>query len=268
MTIRSKPGIRIRLPSRPPVGTRVMHRRAFLLIAGSALAGPLAARAHAAPRARRIGVLGPDELRFDEIVTGLRQGLREHGYTEATVEILEARVPRADRTAAREAAERLVERRVDAVLAVGSVLARTVREVSREVSVVFLTPGDPGAAGLVSSLAQPGHGMTGMTVEYAELSAKRLELLREMVPRVRSVLVLYDPDDASPRQGVAAAREAAARLGIRLVEHQTRGREDVARGLEELKSPDALLAVPGGLASGHHVRRKRRRRGPPGGPAR
>jgi putative ABC transport system substrate-binding protein len=149
-------------------------------------------------------------------------------------------------------AERLVGQHVDLLLAVGSVLARSVREVSADVPVVFLTPGDPVAAGLVASLAQPGHGMTGMMLEYPELSAKRLELLREMVPRIRSVLVLYDPDDASPRQSVAAAREAALRLGMRLVERAVRGREDIVRGLGELNSSDALLATPGGITSAYY----------------
>lgn len=129
----------------------------------------------------RIGVLGPDEPRFNDIVMGLRQGLRDQGYPEEAVRILEARVRRGDRPAARAMVERLVEQRVDVLLAVGSVLARAVRQVSGDVPVVFLTPGDPVAAGLVASLAQPGHGMTGMTLEYPELSAKRLELLREMV---------------------------------------------------------------------------------------
>ena len=72
--------------------------------------------------------------------------------------------------------------------------------------------------------------MTAMTFEYPELSGKRLELLREMAPRVRRVLALYDPLDASPRQGVAEARVAAAALGITLVEREVRSIEDITRG--------------------------------------
>lgn len=226
----------------------------FVGIVLLALAGgtPLMADGEQTRRTSRIGVLGPDEPRFTEIVTGLRQGLRDQGYAEEAARILEAQVRRGDRPGARAMAEHLVNQRVDVLLAVGSVLARAVREVSSDVPVVFLTPGDPVAAGLVASLAQPGHGMTGMTFEYPELSAKRLELLRELAPRIRSVLVLYDPDDASPRQSLAAAREAADRLGVRLVERATRERVDVVRPLKELTAADALLAVPGGLASAYY----------------
>lgn len=214
--------------------------------------GSLVADGQPARRTSRVGILGPDEPRFSEIVNGLRQGLRDQGYTDDAARIVEARVRRGDRPGARAKAEHLVNQRVDALLTVGSVLARVVREVSSDVPLVFLTPGDPVAAGLITSLAQPGRGMTGMTFEYPELSAKRLELLRELAPMIRSVLVLYDPDDASPRQSLAAAREAAERLGLRLVERATRERQDVVRGLKELATADALLAVPGGFASGYY----------------
>lgn len=200
----------------------------------------------------RIGMLGPDEDRFDELAGGLRHGLRDHGHAEGAAEILEARVARGDRAGARAAAERLARQGAQVVFVIGSELARLARDASPTLPIVFLTPGDPVAVGLVSSLARPGGNVTGMTFEYPELAGKRLELLREMAPGVRRVLVLYDPRDASPRQGVAAAREAAPKLGMTLVERETRTREDVARGLQELGAVDAVLAIPGGLTSGHY----------------
>jgi putative tryptophan/tyrosine transport system substrate-binding protein len=224
----------------------------IIILLLAALAAPLTAIGQRTYRPTRVGVLGSDEPRFNDIVTGLRQGLRDQRHAEEAVEILEARVRRGDRGASRTMVQHLLDQRVDVILAVGSVLAQAVREVSRDVPVVFLTPGDPVATGLVASLAQPGRGMTGMTFEYPELSAKRLELLREMVPRIRSVLVLYDPDDASPRQSLAAARQAAESLGVRLVEHMVRSEEDVARALKDLKSSDALLGVPGGRSSAYY----------------
>lgn len=94
--------------------------------------------------------------------------------------------------------------------------------------------------------------MTAMTFEYPELSAKRLELLKEVAPHVRRVLVLYDPRDASTRQGVAAAREAAAKLKIALLEREVRTNEEITRGLMALDEADALLAIPGGITSGRY----------------
>jgi ABC-type uncharacterized transport system substrate-binding protein len=91
-----------------------------------------------------------------------------------------------------------------------------------------------------------------MTFKYPELSGKRLELLKAMVPRLRRVLALYDSQDASPRQSIAAAREAALQLGITLVELETRSQEEIMWGLEALDEVDALLGIPGGLTSAYY----------------
>ncbi len=221
-----------------------------IALALSLLVAPLAADAQS--EAARIGILGPAELRFSEVVSGLKQGLREQGYAEPAIEILEGRVPRGDRTSARAAVEGFVQQRAAVLFVIGSELARLAREVSSELPIVFITPGDPVAAGLVSSLARPGRNITAMTFEYPELSGKRLELLKAMVPRLRRVLALYDPQDASPRQSIAAAREAALQLGITLVERETRSQEEIMRGLEALDEVDALLGIPGGLTSGYY----------------
>lgn len=203
-------------------------------------------------RPARIAILGPAEPRFLEVAEGLQHGLRDHGYSGQSLEILEGRVARGDRAGARAAVEGFVRQRAEVLFVIGSELARRAREVSSELAIVFITPGDPVAAGLVSSLAHPGGNMTGMTFEYPELSAKRLEILKEMIPRIRRVLVLYDPQDASPRQGIAAAREGASKLGITLVERETRSKEEITHGLEGLREAGALLGIPGGFPSGHY----------------
>lgn len=228
---------------------RVTARRALSLALALLLLGGALAPAGAEPR--RVGVLGPAEARFDVIADGLRHGLADHGQQEGALEVLEERVARGDRAEARAAVGRLVQRRVEALLAIGSQLARVARDVAPGLPVVFLTPGDPVAAGLVASLARPGGNMTGMTFEYPELSAKRLELLRDMVPPIRSVLVVYDPRDASPRQHVEAARQAGSRLGLVLHERHARSRQEIAQALEAVVRADALLVVPGGFTAGH-----------------
>jgi putative ABC transport system substrate-binding protein len=135
---------------------------------------------------------------------------------------------------------------------IGSALARLAREAAPQLPIIFVTPGDPVAAGLVASFARPGGNMTAMMFEYPELSGKRLELLRELAPRVRRVLVIYDARDASPRQGVAAARAAATALGITLVEREVRDAEGITRGLKDLDGVEALLGVAGGVTAGHY----------------
>jgi putative tryptophan/tyrosine transport system substrate-binding protein len=181
-----------------------------------------------------------------------RHGLREQGFAEPT-EILEARIPRADRAEAAGAIERLIRQRVEVLFVIGSALAKVARQGIPQLPLLFITPGDAVATGLVASLARPGRNMTAITFEYPELSGKRLELLRELVPSVKRVLVLYDPRDASPRQGLEAARAAASRLGLTLIEREVRTADDVTRGLDALTQADALLGIPGGLTTGHYV---------------
>jgi putative tryptophan/tyrosine transport system substrate-binding protein len=223
----------------------------LVTLALSLLWAPLALDAQGQPA--RIGVLGPAEPRLAEIIEGLKQGLWERGYVERAIDILEGQVERGDRASARAAVEGFVQQHVALLVVVGSELARLAREVSAAVPIICLTPGDPVAAGLVTSLAHPGGHTTAITFEYPELAGKRLELLQHMVPELRQVLVLYDPRDASPRQGVAAAREAASRLGLTLVEREARNREEITRGLEALDEAEALLGIPGGVTSGYYA---------------
>lgn len=211
-------------------------------------------QASAQTRAKRIVILGPvEEPRFSEMAAGLKRGLRDHGYTDAVLDITESKVPRGDQSAAHAAVETAVRGSAAVLFAVGSELARVARRVSSELPIVFITPGDPVAAGLVTSFASPGNNMTAMTFEFPQLSAKRLEILKELAPGARRVFVLYDPRDASPRQGLAAAREAAPNLGITLVEREVRNGAEVARGLEALAEADALLTIPGGVTSAHYA---------------
>jgi len=226
-----------------------MPKLGLLLVISLALGGAVA---EAQAPSTRIGILGPQEPRFDEVAAGLKQGLRDHGHSDRTLEILEAQVVRGDQAGTRTAVAGFLRQRTTVLFVIGSELARQARAVSPDLPIVFVTPGDPVAAGLVSSLARPGGNTTAMTFEYPELAGKRLELLKELAPGVRRVLVLYDPRDASPRQGVTAARAGAAKLGITLIEREARSREDIGRGLNALREAEALLVIPGGLPSGSY----------------
>jgi putative ABC transport system substrate-binding protein len=228
-----------------------MDRRRLLLTSlAGVIAAPLAAEAQ--NPAVRIGLVGPaEEPRFSEIASGLKRGLREQGYREDAIHVVEGRTRRGDEAGARATVQALVGQDVTVLFVVGSILARLARETVPQIPIVFVTPGDPVAAGLVASFARPGRNMTALTFEYPELSGKRLQLLRELAPRVRRVLALYDSRDASPRQGAAAARVAATGLGITLVEREVRSADEITRGLKGLDEADALLGIPGGVTSDH-----------------
>ena len=228
-----------------------MRRRAFLGVLVAAAITPRALEAQTVPR--RVAILGPlEEPRFSEVLRGLQDGLADNGFPERTIETLQGKVARGDSPAARSFVQHAVREDVAVLFVIGSELTRLAREISPRIPIVFITPGDPVAAGIVASLAHPGNNMTAMTFEFPELSAKRLELLREIVPRVRRVLVLYDPRDASPRQALAAARDAAPKLGLFILEREVRNEAEVTSALQSLTEADAFLAIPGGVSSAHY----------------
>lgn len=230
--------------------TSTKLRPACGLLATALLAFGNPAHAQQSKNVSRVGILGaPEEPRFSEIVAGLTRGLREIGYTDKSLEIVEGRVPRGDAAGERAVVEKLAQRRIQVLFAIGSRLVSQTRNFSPELPIVFITPGDPVASGLVASLARPGGNATGMTFEYPELSGKRLELLKEMAPRVRRVLAIYDPRDDSPKQSIAVAREVAPKIGLTLIERETRSRDDDQQALKALANADALLAIPGGQPS-------------------
>jgi putative tryptophan/tyrosine transport system substrate-binding protein len=223
-----------------------------LLLTLGLLCGLVVARAQ--EQSKRIGLLGPsEEPRFSEVRDGLRQGLREHGYAAPAIEILEARVPRRDQEQVRAVVEGLLQQRIRVLVVIGSELTKLAREVSAELPIVYLTPGDPVAQGLAASLARPGGHTTAMTFEYPELAGKRLELLQAVLPQVRRVLLLYDPQDGSSRQAAVVAREAARKLGLTLVEREAHSRDDMVQGIEALAEVEAFLAIPGGLPTRHYA---------------
>ncbi len=205
-------------------------------------------------KALRVAVIGaPEEPRFSEIVAGLTKGLAELGYTPPSLVVQETKIARAEEKTAKAVVEGLLQQKTQILFLIGSRFLKPVREASREAPVIFITPGDPVAAGLVASLARPGGNTTAMTFEYPELSGKRLELLKEIAPQVRRVLALYDSRDPSPRQGIEAARLAAPNLGLSLVEREARTTDEFRRGIKALDEADAYLSIPGGFPTGSYV---------------
>jgi putative ABC transport system substrate-binding protein len=105
----------------------------------------------------RIAVIGaPEEPRFSEVVAGLKKGLGELGYAPPRLVVHESKIPRAAEKSAKSIVEGLLREKAQVVFLIGSRLLKPVREASAEVPVIFITPGDPVAAGLVASLARPG----------------------------------------------------------------------------------------------------------------
>jgi putative ABC transport system substrate-binding protein len=194
-----------------------MRRREFIATLGGAAAWPLVARA----QQKTVPVIGfltrglPGS--GGPLLDAFRQGLSETGHTAGRNVTVEYHwVDELDRLQAMAAD--FVDRKVDLILAIPDPAARIAKNTSSTIPIVFFISGDPVADGLVASLARPGGNLTGVTLFGGELNPKRLELLCELVPRVRLIALLMNPN--FPRDGAAQAlsriQEAARAKGVQL----------------------------------------------------
>jgi putative tryptophan/tyrosine transport system substrate-binding protein len=215
-----------------------MPRRAFMaLVSGGLLAAPLAAGAQQ-PRVYRVGVLlqgGP----YLGAVDGLRKGLAELGLEEGKQFILHIREGRGDLKAVEQAAGDLEREKVDLIYSFATSVTLAVKRATKTVPIVFNVDSDPVAIGLVESFRKPGGRLTGIYRRSTELTAKRLELLKEMVPSVRRVVTFYNPDNRSAQRAVNFARDAARQLKVELVEHRVSSVEELRAGLRALRAGEA-----------------------------
>ena len=195
-----------------------MKRRAFIAGLGSAAAWPIAARAQQ-PAMPVIGYLGAQSADDDykNVTVPFLQGLKETGYVEGQNVAVEYRWAENQYDRLPALAADLVRRRVAVIVASGTPAALAARAATATISIVFTTGGDPVALGLVASLNRPGANVTGSGGFVSELSPKRLQLLRELMPNAAVFGVLADPAAPSTQSVVADLRAAARKFGLQLV---------------------------------------------------
>jgi len=195
-----------------------MNRRAFITLLGGAAAWPLAAHAQQ-PTMPVVGFLNaqsPDTL--GDLLRGFRQGLRDTGYIEGENVAIAYRFAENQIDRLPELAADLVRRRVAVIATTGGPpSAFAAKTATTMIPIVFAINEDPVKLGLVASLARPGGNLTGINFFTAELVAKRLELLRELVPAAARIAVLVNPANATTTATTLREVEAAApALGLQL----------------------------------------------------
>jgi len=199
-----------------------MRRREFILLGGAAVAWPFTARAQQPDRLRRIGVLVSARMEVDDLDTqtrigAFRQGLQQLGWVDAKNVQIDVRAGGGDADRIRRYAEELVALAPDVILVTGAAGVTPILKATRTVPVVFTGVVDPVGAGFVDSLARPGGNATGfVSFEYG-LSAKLLELLKEVAPGVKRVAVIRDPDISAGTGQFGAIQTAAPSLGLDLI---------------------------------------------------
>jgi len=237
-----------------------MTRRQFItLLGGAAAAWPLAARAQQGERVRRIGVLhnrAADDALGQARHGAFLQGLRQAGWTIGRNIQAEARWAGADDDRIRTYAAELVALAPDIILATGNDGAAPLLQATRSVPIVFVIVPNPVGAGFVDSLARPGGNATGFTSFEYGLSAKWLELLKEVAPRVTRAGVLRDPALASGPAYFAAVQSVAPSLGVDVSPVNVRDASEIEPAIAAVaRSANSGLIVTGSALVAVHRHR-------------
>jgi ABC-type uncharacterized transport system substrate-binding protein len=227
-----------------------MRRREFITIVGGALLWPLAAGAQQAGRTYRVGLLATGGVAaMDERRDSILEGLAANGFFEGRN--LEFDVRSGDGRSERlsEFAAALQAENVDAIVTFGYPAAAAAKTSATDIPVVVTGAGDPVATGLADSLARPGGHVTGMTELSTELSGKRLEILKEAVPNLRRVAMLFNSTDLGMTLRSQAAANAARELNVDVQTLGVREPNDFDEAFAEMTKvrPDAMLMVSDAL---------------------
>ena len=233
-----------------------MKRREFITLLGGAVTWPLTAGAQQAS----MPVIGLLDSRLPDAITGrlrgFRQGLKDTGYVEGENVAIVYRFADNHDDRLPELAADLAHRRVAVISTAGTPSVFAAKAASTTIPIVFLVGDDPVRLNLVTSLARPGGNMTGINVFNSEVTSKRLEFLRELVPRLARIAVLVNPADATltdtQLKGVNAAAHAMG-LQVQVFNADTSAEIDAAFETMGRDRPDAVLVGPTAFLNGRCV---------------
>jgi putative ABC transport system substrate-binding protein len=220
----------------PELGRRIQNRKWVELFAIVVVLTACGARAEAQqPKVYRIGAIhqgGP----YKAVVDGLREGLRQAGFEEGKQFRIDVRDVKSDLKTVEEAARSLEGEKINLIYAVTTAVTTVVKTATSQIPIVFTVGSDPVGSGLVQSFAKPGGRLTGVQYSTTDLTGKRLEILKEMLPKLSRVTTIYNPNNRMAGEAATLAREAARHFGVRLVERHATSVEELRQLLGALKA--------------------------------
>jgi putative ABC transport system substrate-binding protein len=223
------------------------------ILALGLLAGLLAADAQPAGKVARVTFLraGPPPKAF---VEAFQEGLRESGYVEGRDLVVDYRFPDGTTGRLSDLAREVVKSKPDAILASAAPAALAARDATTTIPIVFAAAVDPVESGLAASLAQPGGNVTGMSILSADLLGKRLGLLKELLPKLARVALLWNPTNPTHAPQLKAAEGLTPALGIQLQPLAAGTPEEFERALAIARAAQALLQLDDVLFTTHRER--------------
>jgi putative tryptophan/tyrosine transport system substrate-binding protein len=226
-----------------------MRRRDFI-VGGIAITWPLAARAQQGGKKYIIGRFFAGSAPNPDVLT---EALRELGWVEGENVAFERRYAENRLERLPEMAADLVRLKVDVIVAGGTLAPLAAKRATSTIPIVMAAAGDPLGSGLVASLARPGGNVTGMSMMVPDLSGKWLELLRDILPGLARVAVLWNSDNPYSAIGFKETQSAARTLGIEVQSLEVRSPDDFDRAFEAAQRhhPDALVTVSDPLTLDH-----------------
>jgi putative ABC transport system substrate-binding protein len=213
-----------------------MNKKISAFVLATILLGAVPLAEAQQPKVYRIGVLLPGDAWY-EIIDGLRVGLRQLGLQEGKQFALDIRDTKGDLKAAEEAARNLEQEKVNLIFTTRTSVTIAARRATADIPIVFSAGSDPVVLGLVESFAKPGGRLTGVYEPGTDLTAKRLEILKEIVPKLRRIVAFYDPRNPVASESARLAREEVARLrGVELVERHFASVEELQAGIRAVRT--------------------------------
>src|SRR5262249_31217121 len=220
-----------------------LRRRDFVALFGGAVTTwPLSTRAQQPGKVPTIGFLGADAAAFSPWTAAFVAHLRELGWIEGRTIAIEYRWSEGRTERYAEIAAEFVRLNVDVIVTVGSAVP-TIKQATATIPIVFAVAIDPVGSGLVATLARPGGNVTGLSLQATNLAGKRLELLREVVPQLRRLGIIFNVGNAQPVLEMGETQAAARMLGLDVVPLVIQRAEDIAPAFERVKGQADALYV-------------------------